>query len=167
MKHFRYLIYILTILFIFVSCSNEKSSISDETTDSAGDFLDTLESTPPQTEQNDSEQDFPIIGLFSHSANILDRNGNGFSLSTVEYTGKRIQFDLTSTIISDDKNETDEYDVTLFILIDGYIQPYYFNGADTPVDYTLLRVKSSEQAEKYTLSFDPLYVPYKKMRVSV
>jgi hypothetical protein len=61
-----------------------------------------------------------------------------------------------------------EADVLIFILVDGYLQPHYFNVSEDAVDFTSLIIPFDNPEDEpgyshtFRITLDPIYVPYGK-----
>lgn len=116
-------------------------------------------------DSSDGENLFPIPSLASSIISIRDIEDNVVSTPVIEYTGGRITYKLVTGIHQEQMDGPEKFNRVFYILIDGYLQPFYFEGSDEPVLYMGISADSSDNLSEYTFSFEPMYVPYGKNSV--
>lgn len=136
--------FIIFICMIFMSGCINKSDISEN------------ESNMSSQSSND---DYGIPSLFYGVISIHDLNDNIVDTPVIKYEGQRMSYKLFTNIVQSKENGPEYFNRTFFILVNGNLQPFYFENSKDEVLYAQLDGDTNKDFS-YEFSFDPIYVPY-------
>lgn len=164
----RILLFIVCMCMVVLSGCGGKTNNEDnivtskEVTDSnvTEDYLNNLQENydPAEIVTEETKELFPIPSTAMGGEYITDLEGN--KVKAIEYTGERMTYEMSTYILQTRENGPENFIGVFFILVDGYLQPFYFGDSEEEVLYASINEASSEELSKYTFSFDPIYAPY-------
>ncbi len=146
----------LILVFLLAVCGCGGSS-----EDGKGGYLDNLQETYTGTEAEGGNL-FPELSKEEVKMYITDFENHRLATQNIEYAGERLSYKLITNVRQRKEDGPENFNEVFFILIDGELQPFYFEDADEPCFYASLKAVSSKEKDEYVFSFDPLSAPYGK-----
>lgn len=152
------------LIFVLCACMGAvclygcKMGNNGETTE---DYLNELQNTYSPTEMTEEKDElFPMPSSISTQVYITNEENSVIHDRTMTYAGEPMKYKLITSICQEKGDGPRQFNRVFFILVDGYLQPFYFEGSDKPVLYASISQESSDDLEDYEFSFEPIYVPY-------